>query len=109
MKLTNLEAIVKEHVYKRLNEVKIIPNQRLPTGRKPDSIAAELANLSGEQLESRREFINYVREYYTDPWSFGIEKGSSYYKALEYAYDNPGDAFERYTNYWKKINLRRKK
>jgi hypothetical protein len=59
-------------------------------------IAKELANISGDFLDSQFEFMSYIRDYYNNPDDYDIDTDSEYYQAIEYAYENPQQGWELY-------------
>lgn len=88
---------------KLISEIKIERDFNDPTGRRHSPYAILLKDISGEQLTSFREFMEYVEEYYYNPSTFGIDEDSDYYRALMYAYDYGKKAFKEYTEYWEAL------
>lgn len=95
---TDFEGFIQSKLSKLSN---IISEIRLKSGDKNiDRIAIELKGISGEEIDSQYEFTSYIRDYYNNPGEYGIEEDSDYYNALQYAYNHPADAWERYQKVW---------
>jgi plasmid replication initiation protein len=76
-----------------ISEAKVIPVT-------PVNIAKELADISNGYLDFK-DFKEYVNDYYTNFKDYNIDVNSNYYKALEFAYDNPKKAYEFYNTQFK--------
>ena len=76
-----------------ISEAKIVPIV-------PMNIGKELADMSGEYLNFK-DFKEYVTNYYEYHEDYRFDVNSNFFKALEFAYDNPKKAYEFYNTQFK--------
>lgn len=65
-----------------------------------NELAYELAKMSASQLD-RSEFDLYVVDYLNNPKDYSIDEESKYYEALQAAYDNRDEMYDRYVKQFK--------
>lgn len=93
----DFEGFVEDKLSKISN---IMSETRFVNPERIDRRAKILSNISGEQLDSKFEFMSYINDYYNNYEEYDIDPDSEYYKVIKYAVDNPADAWDMYTAYW---------
>jgi len=63
-----------------------------------------LVNISGERIEERSEFMEYINNYYDSPDEYGIDIDEPYFQALYQAVNSEEEAWKLYNEMWDEID-----
>lgn len=67
-----------------------------------ETLGKELKMISGERILTKREFMEYIVDYYTNHEEYNIDVDTDYFDAIEQAYVDPNQGWNEYNNVWNK-------